>query len=257
MPPSDSLRERSSNTPTNGILPTRLTSASTKYDDLIADYSAVAVTADTEAIKAFRTRLDDVDAEALSLEAQLDLERTKQTLDGMLLRNDVIRRWAKDPDLYSSGITNDAFVMISRTFAPPEQRLRAGSPGRDDSTGQYLTRASSIEASVGFDHDTVQRALRALNTQPSFFEKVTEVSGGEIVMVGPPTGSALRVAGAWPSPENLLERLIAALENAADDEMRAPDERSKLKQAATWLASFGSQIAISALGGAAGNVLSS
>jgi uncharacterized protein (DUF885 family) len=96
-----------------------------KYDDLIADYSAVAVTADTEAIKAFRTRLNDVDAEALSLEAQLDLEQTKHTLDGMLLRNDVIRRWAKDPDLYSSGITNDAFVMISRTFAPPEQRLKS------------------------------------------------------------------------------------------------------------------------------------
>ena len=75
-------------------------------------------------------------------------------------------------------------------------------------------------------------------------------------MVGPPTGKALRVAGAWPSPENLLERLIAALESAADDEMRAPDERSKLKQAAAWLASFGSQIAISALGGAARNVLS-
>jgi uncharacterized protein (DUF885 family) len=96
-----------------------------KYDDLIADYSAVAVTADTEAIKAFRTRLNGVDAEALSPEAQLDLERTKHTLDGMLLRNDVIRGWAKDPDLYSSGITNDAFVMISRTFAPPEQRLKS------------------------------------------------------------------------------------------------------------------------------------
>jgi uncharacterized protein (DUF885 family) len=96
-----------------------------KYDDLIADYSAAAVKADTEAIKAFRTRLNGVDAEALSLEAQLDLEQTKQTLDGMLLRNDVIRGWAKDPDLYSSGITNDAFVMISRTFAPPEQRLKS------------------------------------------------------------------------------------------------------------------------------------
>jgi len=127
---------------------------------------------------------------------------------------------------------------------------------RYDSTGIYLTTASDMEASVGFDHDTVQRALRALNTQPSFFEKVVEASGGQIIMVGPPTGDALRVAGAWPSPENLLERLIVALESAADDEMRTPDERNKLKQAAIWLASFGSQIAISALGGAAGNVLS-
>ena len=43
----------------------------------------------------------------------------------MLLRDDVIERWAKDPDLYSSGITNAPYVMISRTFAPPEQRLKS------------------------------------------------------------------------------------------------------------------------------------
>jgi uncharacterized protein (DUF885 family) len=76
-----------------------------KYDDLIADYSAAAVKADTEAIKAFRTRLDGVDAEALSVEAQLDIEQTKQTLDGMLLRNDVIRGWAKDPDLCTAAVS--------------------------------------------------------------------------------------------------------------------------------------------------------
>lgn len=96
-----------------------------KYDDLIADYSAAAVKADSEALKAFRARLNDVDAKTLSLEAQLDLEQSTQSLDGMLLHNDVIRGWAKDPDLYSSGITNDAFVMISRAFAPPEQRLKS------------------------------------------------------------------------------------------------------------------------------------
>ena len=96
-----------------------------RYDQLIADYSAAAIHADSAALKDFRTRLDGVDAQALSLDAQLDLEQTKHALDGMLLRNDVIRGWARDPDLYSSGITNDAFVMISRNFAPPEQRLSA------------------------------------------------------------------------------------------------------------------------------------
>jgi hypothetical protein len=70
--------------------------------------------------------------------------------------------------------------------------------------------------------ETVQRALRALNTQPSFFEKVTEVSGGQIVMVGPPTGCALRVAGARRSPESLLQGLIAELQDAAEDETREP-----------------------------------
>jgi uncharacterized protein (DUF885 family) len=96
-----------------------------KYDDVIADYSAAAVTADVEAVKSFRSRLDGIDADILTPDDQLDLEQTKHALDGMLLQDQAIRRWAKDPDAYSSGITNDAFVMISRNFAPPEQRLRS------------------------------------------------------------------------------------------------------------------------------------
>jgi hypothetical protein len=124
-----------------------------------------------------------------------------------------------------------------------------------EETGDYLTRASDIEAATGLDADTVQRAIRKLNTQPSFFEKVLDTAQGGIVMVGPPTGDALRVAGAWPSPENLLERLIAALESAANDETREPDERSKLRQAASYLGSFASQVAIGALSGAGGNLL--
>lgn len=96
-----------------------------KYDDKIADYSATGVKADVEAIKGFLSRLDEVDVETLSDEAELDFEQTKHTLDGMLLSNDVIKSWAKDPDLYSSGITNDAYVIMSRTFAPPDDRMRS------------------------------------------------------------------------------------------------------------------------------------
>ena len=53
-----------------------------KYDDTIADRSAAAIKENAEAIKSFQTRLDAVDAESLSLEAQLDLEQTKRALGG-------------------------------------------------------------------------------------------------------------------------------------------------------------------------------
>jgi hypothetical protein len=125
-----------------------------------------------------------------------------------------------------------------------------------EETGRYLTSASDIEAATGQDIDGVQRALRRLNGQPSFFEKVTEASGGMIIMVGPPTRDALQVAGAWPSPQQLLDRLVAALESAANDDKREPAERNKFKQAAAYLGSFASQVAIGALGGAGGNLLS-
>jgi len=51
---------------------------------------------------------------------------------------------------------------------------------------------------------TVQRALRALYTEP-YLEEGRSAFGGKILSVGVPTGEALRVAGAWPSPEGLLE----------------------------------------------------
>ncbi len=33
--------------------------------------------------------------------------------------------WEKNPDDYSSGITNSAFVLMERNFAPPDERLRS------------------------------------------------------------------------------------------------------------------------------------
>jgi uncharacterized protein (DUF885 family) len=95
------------------------------YDDQLEDYSAAAVKANVAAAKDFRTRLDAIDPARLTPDAQLDREFLQHIMDGSVLRDDVVRGWAKDPDLYSSGITNTAYVMIKRNFAPPEQRLKS------------------------------------------------------------------------------------------------------------------------------------
>src|SRR5207253_10085310 len=45
-------------------------------------------------------------------------------IDSRILTLDEIRPWAKDPDTYSSGLTNTAYIIIKRAFAPPERRMR-------------------------------------------------------------------------------------------------------------------------------------
>ncbi|WP_059018386.1 hypothetical protein [Mycobacterium sp. M26] len=120
-------------------------------------------------------------------------------------------------------------------------------------TGRTM-RPRQIEQETGFDGDTVQRALRVLNREP-YFEKVSGAFGGQFLMVGAPTADALRVAGQWPTPENQLERMIAAFEAVAADEARPEEERSRAKQVGLWLAGALSQVAIGALGGAGGNML--
>lgn len=115
-------------------------------------------------------------------------------------------------------------------------------------------RAREIERATGLDRETVQRALRALRREP-YFEKATDSFGGEIIFVGEPTGEALRVAGQWPSPELRLQRLIEAFEAVAADESRPEEERSRAKQVGLWLTGMFQQIAIGALGGAGGNLM--
>lgn len=115
-------------------------------------------------------------------------------------------------------------------------------------------RVTDVVSRVGFDEDTVERALRALYTEP-YFEKPMGSAQKEFIFVGAPTSAALRVAGQWPTPEGQLDRLIAAFEAVADDEERPEQERSRFKQAALWLGGAASQVAINALGGAGGNML--
>jgi hypothetical protein len=123
-----------------------------------------------------------------------------------------------------------------------------------DRTGRNPS-AAELGKACGFDQDTVQRALRALYREP-YFEKGMDTWGGGMLAVGAPTAAALRVAGQWPSPEVQLGRLIDALQVAADDDSRPDEERGRFKQAALWLGGAASQIAIGALGGAGGNILS-
>jgi uncharacterized protein (DUF885 family) len=46
-------------------------------------------------------------------------------IHGDLLELERIRMWEKNPDEYSSGLTNSIFILMSRSFAPPEDRLRS------------------------------------------------------------------------------------------------------------------------------------
>lgn len=95
-----------------------------KYDDRLEDYSRQAMTDAVAAARQFRDRVAAIDAASLSSANQLDREQLLHAIDSRILTLDVIRPWARDPDTYSSGLTNTAYIMIKRAFAPPDVRLR-------------------------------------------------------------------------------------------------------------------------------------
>ncbi len=95
-----------------------------KYDDQLENYSRQGVMDAIAAARGFRDRINAIDPSVLSPDKQLDREQLLHAIDSRILTLAVVRPWAKDADTYSSGVTNTAYIMIKRRFAPPEERLR-------------------------------------------------------------------------------------------------------------------------------------
>jgi len=95
------------------------------YDNALEDVSRAAVDAEVAALKGFRAELSAIDPATLSPAHQLDLAQAISGIDSQMLERQIVRGWTKNPDLYSTAVTQTAFVMINRNFAAPDVRLRA------------------------------------------------------------------------------------------------------------------------------------
>lgn len=99
--------------------PTAATSAGIHdYDGRLEDYSRRGVDARISALKSFEAQFEKAPPDP-------DRDLVLNSIHASLLDLETIRSWDRNPDLYSSGITYSAFVIMSRTFAPPEVRLRS------------------------------------------------------------------------------------------------------------------------------------
>ena len=106
--------------------PTQGTSAGFhQYDSDLEDYSRKAVDNQIAFAKNYLGRMEKFDSKSMPLAERQDYQLVVNNLKSTLLELEDIRSWEKDPDRYSSGLTNSAFVIMSRKFAPPEQRLRS------------------------------------------------------------------------------------------------------------------------------------
>jgi uncharacterized protein (DUF885 family) len=96
-----------------------------QYDSKLENYSRAEVGAEVAALKDYEKKFDAVPAAPLDESTQGDLVIVRSNIRGALLELETIQGWAKNPDEYSSGITNSAFVLMERDFAPADERLRS------------------------------------------------------------------------------------------------------------------------------------
>ncbi|NUQ30491.1 MAG: DUF885 domain-containing protein [Acidobacteriaceae bacterium] len=96
-----------------------------QYDGRLEDYSAAAVQTQIKSMREWQKKLEAVPADGLDGSVADDRQVLLNNIESTLLSLETIRMWEKNPDNYSSGITNSIFVLMSRDFAPVDTRLRA------------------------------------------------------------------------------------------------------------------------------------
>jgi uncharacterized protein (DUF885 family) len=106
--------------------PTRGTAAGLhQYDTALEDYSQPSRDAEIAFLIEQRQHFGGLDPDYLDEERRADLLLVLNNINAQLLELEAIRSWQHNPDTYSSSPTRSIFGLMSRNFAPPEQRLKA------------------------------------------------------------------------------------------------------------------------------------
>jgi uncharacterized protein (DUF885 family) len=96
-----------------------------QYDTQLEDYSKASLDQQITTLKGFQKLVAKVDPLQLSAATRVDHALVLNDIKARLLALENIRSWEKNPDLYSSGVTNSTFLIMARTFAPPAERLKS------------------------------------------------------------------------------------------------------------------------------------
>jgi uncharacterized protein (DUF885 family) len=96
-----------------------------QYDNRLEDYSRSSIERQVTMLKSFEQQVEQIDPAKLSPDQSIDRQLVLGDIRSRLLTFENIRPWEKNPDFYSSGITQSIFSIMARTFAPPDQRLKS------------------------------------------------------------------------------------------------------------------------------------
>ncbi|HWC97888.1 MAG TPA: DUF885 domain-containing protein [Candidatus Sulfopaludibacter sp.] len=96
-----------------------------QYDTQLPTGAKSEIQDQVAALKKYLALVQAFDPKRLSPGVAADRELVLSQIQSSLLQLETIRPWEKNPDIYSSGASSAIFVIMSRTYAPPADRLKA------------------------------------------------------------------------------------------------------------------------------------
>ena len=96
-----------------------------QYDNQLEDFSQKSRDAELSFLLEAKQGAGYFHADILNEEQRIDLKLLSNAINARILELQEIRMWQKNPDIYSSSPTASIFLLMSRKFAPPADRLKS------------------------------------------------------------------------------------------------------------------------------------
>ncbi len=96
-----------------------------QFDTMLEPYDRASITHVVALLHEYDQKVSAFPEQGLDLTTAGDRQLVLNSIHSTLLTLETIRPWEKNPDLYSSGITNAAYTLMEREYAPPDVRLRS------------------------------------------------------------------------------------------------------------------------------------
>lgn len=138
-----------------------------QYDDKLEDFSRASIDREISLLKEFRQAFSKANG-AMAADQAIDYELIRNDINSRLLTLENIRPWEKNPDSYSASVTNSIFLIMARTFAPPEQRLHSVIAREKQIPGVFRAARQNLKNPPPIYVDV---ALEQIPGLLSFFEK--------------------------------------------------------------------------------------
>jgi uncharacterized protein (DUF885 family) len=96
-----------------------------QYDHQLEDFSLAAHQRNRTKLLAYLKEFEALNPRTLSQNDRDDREIMIASIQGLLLEEDHVQMWRKNPDYYSGSATSTIFSIMKREFAPASERLRS------------------------------------------------------------------------------------------------------------------------------------
>jgi uncharacterized protein (DUF885 family) len=139
-----------------------------QYDTKLEDFSAANVRQQIALLRQFEREVAGFPGAQLKPEQAADREMVLGSIRSSLLDLESIRGWEKNPDLYSSTVSNATFVIMSRSFASQDERLKSVIARERQMPGMFATARANLKNPPRIYTEV---ALQQLPGIVRFFEK--------------------------------------------------------------------------------------